>query len=181
MASHRHRHDPSKTLVGFTVGGVHYAIAIADVREICNPLPLVALPHAPPAVDGVTDYRGDVIPVIDLRIRFGLPKAEASRRIKWIVVDVDRRFVALVVDQTLGVFGTAGMGLRPAPPLGAGEEARGIEGVTSHEDALVFVLGLRSFRDLTARLALPGSLVPPGLAMAPQADGGGRSSKAGSR
>jgi purine-binding chemotaxis protein CheW len=153
--AHRHRHDPSKTLVGFIVGGVHYAVAIAEVREICNPQPFVALPHAPPAVRGVTDYRGAVIPVIDLRVRFGLPPIGSSRRIKWIVVDVGGRSVALIVDETLGVFGTAGVGLRPAPPLGEGEDARGIEGVASHGDDMIFVLRLRTFQDLTAHLALP--------------------------
>jgi purine-binding chemotaxis protein CheW len=160
MQNHRHRHDPSKTLVGFTVGDVHYAVAIAEVREICNPKVLVPLPHAPASVPGVADYRGDVIPVLDLRMRFGLPPAPQSRRIKWIVVDVGGRFVALIVDQTLGVFGTAGAGLRPAPPLGEGEDLRGIEGVATHDDELVFVLRLRSFADLTAHLALPASILP---------------------
>ena len=142
MPQHRNRHDPSKTLVGFSVGGVQYAIAIGEVREICNPKPLVALPHAPSAVNGVTDYRGEVIPVVDLRVRFGLPPAPQSRRIKWIVVDVGGRIVALVVDHTLGVFGTAGMALRPAPSLGEGEDVRGIEGVATHDDELIFVLQL---------------------------------------
>jgi purine-binding chemotaxis protein CheW len=167
MAQHRHRHDPSKTLVGFVVGGVHYAVAIAEVREICNPKPLVALPHAPDAVRGVTDYRGHVIPVVDLRVRFGLPPAEETRRIKWIVVDVGGRSVALVVDETLGVFGTAGAGLRPAPPLGAGDDLRGIEGVANHGDAMVFVLDLRTFAELASKLALPESLPPPASLASP--------------
>lgn len=146
--THRHRHDPSKTLVGFSVGDVRYAIAIADVREISNPLTLVTLPHAPPAILGVADYRGEVIPVIDLRARFGLPSAEPSRRIKWIVVSISGRSVAIVVDQMIGVFGTAGHGLRPAPPLGGGEQVRGIEGVTTSAEGLVFVVDVGSFREL---------------------------------
>ena len=155
MPEHRQRHDPSKTLVGFTVGEVRYAIAIGEVREICNPLPLVALPHAPPAVQGVTDYRGEVIPVIDLRQRFGLPAAEASRRIKWIVVQVGAGLMAVVVDEMLGVFGTGGTGIRPAPPLGGGEHVRGIEGVTTHPLGLVFVVDVGSLRELAPALALP--------------------------
>jgi purine-binding chemotaxis protein CheW len=178
MPQHRHRHDPSKTLVGFRVGDVRYAVAIADVREICNPLTLVSLPHAPSAVQGVTDYRGEVIPVIDLRTRFGLPKAEASRRIKWVVVQVDGHSLALVVDHMLGVFGSATAGLRPAPALGGGEDVRGIEGVTTHAEGMVFVVDLSSFRDLTQRLALPESLGGPLLSSGDDADGP-RSAKAG--
>jgi purine-binding chemotaxis protein CheW len=155
----RHRHDPSKDYVGFIVGEVEYAVAIARVREIANPLEIVALPHAPPSVVGVADYRGDVLPVIDLRQRFALPPAEITRRTKWIVVDVSGRLAALVVDAVTEVFGTAGAELRPAPPL-AGDDVRGIAGVSHHGRGLVFVLDLSRLRDLTEPLGIPAELSP---------------------
>lgn len=156
----RYRHDPSKNFVGFMVGEVTYAVRIELVREIVNPLVVVALPHAPPAVRGVADYRGEVVPVVDLRERFGLPGAEVTRRNKWIVVDVGRaageassgRFAALVVDSVTEVFGTGKGGVRPAPPLGAGDDTRGISGVTTHADGLVFVLDLRAFGALAEQV-----------------------------
>jgi purine-binding chemotaxis protein CheW len=154
---HRYRHDPSKTLVGFSVGDVHYAVPIGRVKEIANPIAVVALPHAPHAIMGVADYRGEVVPVVDLRARFGLPSAELTRRTKWIVVEVARRLVALVVDSVTEVFGTGGADLRPAPALG-GDDARGIEGVTTHDGVLVFVLGTESFRDVTEPLVVPARL-----------------------
>ena len=80
----RHRSDRSKNLVGFVVGDVRYAVDILRVREIINPLPIVALPHAPPAVLGVADHRGLVIPIVDLRRRFGLEPNQTTRRTKWI-------------------------------------------------------------------------------------------------
>ena len=73
------RADRTKNLVGFLVGDVRYAVDILRVREIINPLGVVPLPHAPPVVVGVSDHRGQVVPVIDLRKRFGLPSAEATR------------------------------------------------------------------------------------------------------
>jgi purine-binding chemotaxis protein CheW len=162
----RQRHDPSKNLVGFIVGDVHYAVSIHRVREIANPLTLVALPQAPPSVIGVADYRGDVVPIIDLRVRFGLDVTEATRRTKWIIVDVDARFVALVVDAVTEVFGTGGQDLRAVPPLGGGDDLRGITGVTNHAGALTFVLDTRRFGELTAPLvasgALRSSFPPPG-------------------
>lgn len=154
---HRYRHDPSKTLVGFSVGDVQYAVPIARVKEIANPIAVVALPHAPHAIVGVADYRGDVVPVVDLRTRFGLSRAETTRRTKWIVVDVAGRLAALVVDSVTEVFGTGGAELRPAPALG-GDDVRGIEGVTTHEGSLVFVLGPERFRDVTEPLAAGGRL-----------------------
>jgi purine-binding chemotaxis protein CheW len=174
----RHRHDPSKDLVGFLVGDVMYAVRIEVVREIVNPLAVVDLPRAPATVKGVADYRGEVVPVVDLRERFGLPPVAASRKTKWIVLDVGprrpalaggpmaapaARYAALVVDAMTEVFGLAGGELRPAPPLGAGDDARGIEGVTTLGSRLVFVLDARSFGPMLH--AIPrrgeGSSPPP--------------------
>ncbi len=164
---HRQRHDPSKNLVGFVIGDVEYAVAIARVKEIANPQVVVALPHAPPAVVGVADFRGEVVPVIDLRTHFGLPPVPATRRTKWIVVDVAGRTASLVVDAVTDVFGTGGAELRPAPSLGGGDQARGIEGVATHGPGMVFVLDPARLRELTDSLAASGrigaSVRPVGL------------------
>ena len=104
-SSTRQRLDRSKNLVGFLLGDVSYAVEIASVREIINPLPVVELPHAPPAVIGVCDHRGEVVPIVDLRARFGLASADTTRRTKWIIVRFDERSVGLVVDSVTDVFG----------------------------------------------------------------------------
>jgi len=172
----RQRHDPSKNLVGFHVGEVMYAVRIEMVREIVNPLEIVSLPKAPKSVRGVADYRdGVVVPVIDLRERFGLPAAPQSRKTKWIVLDilpptstqkvgpvslVQGRYAALVVDAVTEVFGFGPEGIRPAPPLGRGDAVRGIEGVTTFNKKLIFVLDARAFSAI-AEAAL-GEETPPG-------------------
>ena len=86
----RLRHDPTKNLVGFLVGDVAYAVRIEAVREIVNPLDVVELPRAPTAVKGVASFRGEVVPVIDLRVRFALAPS-SSRKNKWIIIDVSAR------------------------------------------------------------------------------------------
>ena len=164
----RLRHDPTKNLVGFLVGDVAYAVRIETVREIVNPLEVVELPRAPIAVKGVASFRGEVVPVIDLRIRFALAPS-SSRKNKWIIIDVSARpkhiahepapaptagrFVALVVDSVTEVFGTGGQAIRPAPTLGAGDDLRGIEGVASFDGGLVFVLDVRAFSALAEAVA----------------------------
>jgi purine-binding chemotaxis protein CheW len=165
----RQRHDPSKNLVGFVVGDVEYAVAIAGVKEITNPLAVVALPHAPRSVIGVAEFRGEVIPVVDLRMRFGLAGASATRKTKWIVVDASGRLVALVVDAVTEVFGTGGAELRPAPALGTGDDLRGLAGVTSHGSGLVFVLDVVRLRELTDPLVAAGKIGPgaPSLGLPP--------------
>lgn len=136
----RARGDRSKDLVGFLVGDVYYAVDIFRVKEIINPLPVVTLPHVPPVVVGVADHRGDVVPVLDLRLRFGLPAAQATRRTKWIIVATEDRLVGLVVDAVSGVFGTGPSQERAVPKLGVGDEARGIAVVFRHDGRLVFVI-----------------------------------------
>jgi purine-binding chemotaxis protein CheW len=139
------RKDPLKNLVGCRVGDVSYALPIGIVREIVNPLPVIELPGAPPAVQGVADYRELVVPVVDLRVRFAVA-ATHNRGTKWIIVRGKSRNLALVVDSVIGVFRSGD--LRPAPRLGIGDDLRGIEGVTSHEGSLVFVIDAARLEEL---------------------------------
>ena len=145
-------------LVGFRIGEVAYAVPIHAVREIVNPIPLTALPHLPDTIAGVVDHRGEVVAVVDLRARFGLPPAPVSRRAKWILVDVEGRTVGLVVDQVTDVFATAEVALRPPPKLGGGDDQRGIAGVTAHQQEMVFVLDVESFRALVLAVGEPNAL-----------------------
>jgi purine-binding chemotaxis protein CheW len=138
----RYRKDQAKNLVSFLVGEVRYAVDIHLVREIVNPLEAVPLPHAPPEVIGVSDHRGDVLPVVDLRVRFGLPPQDITRRTKWIIVRVlgrDQPF-ALVVDAVTDVFGAGKAEQRSVPEIGRGRDLRGISQVFSHDNTLVFVV-----------------------------------------
>jgi purine-binding chemotaxis protein CheW len=162
--SSRHRTDRTKNLVGFLVGDVRYALDILRVREIIHPLSTVPLPHAPAVVVGVADHRGEVVPVVDLRRRFGLPAEAPSRRTKWVIVRVSTRPVALVVDAVTDVFGASGGDQRDLPPLGTGDEERGIAAVYRHDGGLVFVLDAERVASVAVALAAP----PPTASRAPR-------------
>ncbi|HVU03574.1 MAG TPA: chemotaxis protein CheW [Polyangiaceae bacterium] len=152
MAHRKERPDPNKSLVGFIVGDVSYAVPIASVREIVNPGPLTSLPHLPAAVAGVADHRDEVIVVVDLRARFGLGPATDQSRTKWVLLAVSSRTVGLIVDQVTEVFGTGGEQVRPAPTLGSGEDVRGITGVIAHGGQLTFVLDVGRLEALTNQI-----------------------------
>lgn len=138
-----------ESLVGFLVGDVVYAVPISHVREVVAPAPLTALPHAPSAVAGVMDHRGQVVAVVDLRARFGLGSAPDHGRTRWILLEVEGRGVGLITDSVLGVLPVASDGLRPPPSLGTGDEERALLGVASHGGRMVFVLDVMSFELLT--------------------------------
>lgn len=159
----RYRNDQAKNLVSFLVGDVRYAVDIAKVREIVNPLPMVALPHAPPEVVGVADHRGQVLPVVDLRVRFGLVISEHTRRTKWIIVRVPERSsaVALVVDVVTEVFGAGREDQRSVPEIGSGTSRRGIANVYAYDGGLVFVVDTAIVT--SAARDLDPSILPPRL------------------
>ncbi len=168
QATPRHRTDRTKNLVGFLVGEVRYAIDILRVREIINPLPIVDLPHAPSSVVGVADHRGAVVPILDLRKRFGLAAVEATRRTKWVIVDVGERSVGFVVDAVTDVFGANATEQREVPRIG-GNDARGIVAVYSVEvesrgaertTALVFVIDALRVAEPTLALDVGGVAIP---------------------
>jgi purine-binding chemotaxis protein CheW len=168
----RRRGDREKNLVGFTVAEVHYAIDVGRVREIIRPLPVVPLPHAPAAVIGVADHRSEVVPIVDLRRRFGLLEGARTRRTKWILVTMASRTIGFVVDAVSEVFGVAEADRRPVPAVGAGEGARGFHSVYAYRGALVFVLDVDRIGAVAELVDVDAAALPPGAMLPPGARGG---------
>src|SRR5512146_3105106 len=111
--------DPLAQLCTFRIAGEDYAIDIMRVREIIHPLPITPVPRAPACVEGVVRLRGDVIPVLDVRKRFGLSAAAPTRKSRFLVVNVAGRRLALAVDEVREVLRIPRSEIRPAPVLGA--------------------------------------------------------------
>lgn len=143
----------AKDLVRVEVGDVMYALEVAHIREIVNPLSIIELPHERPFVLGVSDYREQVVPIVDLRRLFGLPPAEPDRRMKWIILDARDRLLGVVVDAVLDVFSSANNAQREVPVLDERHRERGITTAYRHGGLLVFLL------DAT-RLAEPAVQIP---------------------
>ncbi|MEM7135517.1 MAG: chemotaxis protein CheW [Myxococcota bacterium] len=130
----------AKDLIRVEVGPVLYALRVSQIREIVNPLPIVELPHEREFILGVADYREEVAVVVDLRSLFGLPKQEASRRTKWIIIESAQRLVGVVVDAVLDVFSSAAHLERSVPVLDERHVQRGVAGAYKHDNQLVFLL-----------------------------------------
>ncbi|HEX4352648.1 MAG TPA: chemotaxis protein CheW [Polyangiales bacterium] len=130
------------TWVGLEVGGVSYALDILCVREIIRPLPMQSLPHAADTVIGVVDHRGDVVPIVDLRVRFATSARMDMAHTRWVIASRGPRLVALVVDRVTEVFTLSEVDARQVPDLGPGAERRGIIAAYSHGGKLVFTLDI---------------------------------------
>ncbi len=127
--------DPIVQLCTFRVGGEDYALDIMRVREILHPLPLTPVPRAPAFVEGVFRLRGEVIPVIDVRKRFGLPADPPTRRSRYLIVNVAGRRLGLFVDEVCEVLRVPRGDIRPAPALADADAPRFFVGVCGGESA----------------------------------------------
>ncbi len=87
-----------ETWVAFSLAGEVFALPVAPIREVVRVASITRVPHAPKPIRGVTNRRGRVIPVIDLRLRIELPQTELGRSSRVIVVSSRRRLLGLLVD-----------------------------------------------------------------------------------
>jgi purine-binding chemotaxis protein CheW len=137
------RAKAERAWVGFEVGGVAYALPIQHIREIIRPLPMQVLPHASATVIGVIDHRGDVVPIVDLRLRFFAQSTAQLSHTRWVIAKWEGRLIGLVVDRVFEVFSLSEADARPVPDLGYGPEVHGITAAYSHAGRLVFTLDIK--------------------------------------
>lgn len=157
-------------LCAFAVGDELYAIDIMRIKEIINPLPITRVPRAPAFVEGVIELRGTILPVIDLRKRFELAPAAATRASKFLIVAIDagaagtgipgtpaeRWILGVVVDRVLEVVRIARDDIRATPAVAVDESARFFSGMCRHRDRIVMLLDLDAILTSSERLGLAG-------------------------
>lgn len=126
------------------VGQQFYALDIMCIKEIIRPLPIVAVPKAPIYVDGVINLRKAVIPVVDLRRRFGLEQApEPEKRQRIVICAIDGKIVGLLADEVTEVITCLASEVRPTPFYLSGAEAEFFPGVCRKGEQLMMLLDPR--------------------------------------
>ena len=106
--------EGERQVVTFKVADETYGVGISDVQEIIPMLPVNRVPRTPAWIEGLVDLRGTILPVLDLRRRFGLPDAPDSPTRCIVIVDVRDQTIGLVVDAVRDV--TRLSDLSPVPP-----------------------------------------------------------------
>lgn len=124
----------------FHLDGRTYGLPLRFVAEICPHRDLNRMPHMPKAVEGLLDLRGRVIPVVNLRVRMGLPPLEAGRTGSILVLDLAGTPTGLLVDGVDAVLSVEEEHLVPASPLLAGVEGAWVEGFIVQGERVVAVL-----------------------------------------
>jgi len=126
-------------MVGFRVGQQSYALPIAAVREIVRPPEITAVPQAPEHVAGVMNLRGRILPVVDLRKRFGQPVAGSSKN-RVLVIEMDGKLIGLLVDAASEVLKISPEAMEPSPRLFGENNERYVTGIARHLGRLVILL-----------------------------------------
>lgn len=117
-----------------------YGVDILAVREIRGWTPVTRIPQAPSYVLGVLNLRGAIVPVIDMRLRFGLPREEYTANTVTVIVAVAGRNFGVVVDGVSDVLDVAMADLRPVPDMGTTVDTEYLKGLTTVDERMVLLL-----------------------------------------
>jgi len=132
-------------MVTFTLGNESFGVDIMNVQEIIRIPDITRVPQAPVYVDGVTNLRGQILPVLDTRTKFGMEKGERNASSRVIVVDVNGKRAGLNVDSVSEVLRVEGRNIEAAPATISGDiDSQSIAGVVKIEDGkkLVMILNV---------------------------------------
>jgi purine-binding chemotaxis protein CheW len=117
-----------------------YAIDILAVREIRGWTPVTRIPQAPSYVLGVLNLRGAIVPVLDLRLRFGLAREDYSATTVTVIITVAGRHFGVVVDGVSDVLDVEGNSIKPVPDMGTAVDTEYLKGLTSVGQRMVLLL-----------------------------------------
>ncbi|MBX3395211.1 MAG: chemotaxis protein CheW [Phycisphaerae bacterium] len=131
-------------IVGFRIGNEEYGVDIMRVQEIILLGHITKMPEVPDYIRGLINLRGHVIPIVDLRTRFGLPRGQSDEHTRIIVVNVGDKTMGIVVDAVNEVLRIGAEQLEPAPSSIAGIDHAYIKGLIKFESKLLILLDIHA-------------------------------------
>jgi purine-binding chemotaxis protein CheW len=138
--------EKAEKYLSFRLGKEEFAIQVLSVREIMGMQEITSVPQTPPYVRGVINLRGKVIPVIDLRLKFGLPEIEYSQRTCIIVVQIEgeagRMLMGAIVDGVSEVLSLLASDIEDTPDFGDGTSAPYILGMAKIKNKVKILLDI---------------------------------------
>jgi purine-binding chemotaxis protein CheW len=134
--------DELLQLVTFNLGNEEYAVAILKVQEINRMKEITRVPNSPSYVEGVINLRGKVIPVVNLRSKFGLDNKENNEQTRIMIMDIQGITMGLVVDSVSEVLRIPSSTVEPTPPMASNISAEFIKGIAKMDERLIILLDM---------------------------------------
>lgn len=166
----------TRQLVSFRLAQEEYGVEITKVQEIILVGEITRVPQTPPYIKGLINLRSTVIPIVDLRSRFGLPEEDATDETRIMVVNVAGKTIGIIVDAVSEVLRISQEQIAPPPPTVAGLGRDYLIGLARLENRLLILLDIdkilgdhetsldagadRAPAAVTADLTLPGGGIP---------------------
>ncbi|MBM2834205.1 MAG: cheW [Candidatus Brocadiaceae bacterium] len=126
----------------FVLCGEEYGVEILKIREIIGIMNITPVPQVPGYIKGVINLRGKVIPVIDLRLKFGFQEAEHTNETCIIVMEVRNKLTGVIVDTVVEVINVDSGESEPAPHLGNGVDTEIIRGMAKIKEKVKILLDI---------------------------------------
>ena len=143
-----------KQLVVFTLEDEEYGVEINSVESIIKVQSITMLPRAPMFIEGVTNLRGMVIPVINLRKRFGLPQQEHDTNTRIIIASIDGVKAGMIVDGVSEVLRLQDDTIEPPPAIATTVNSIFITGIAKSDGRLIIMLDLSKVLNQREQLEL---------------------------
>jgi purine-binding chemotaxis protein CheW len=143
-ASESGEEQATEQLVVMRLADEDYGVEITHVREIIRMQNITEVPQAPAGVEGIINLRGSVIPVVDLRQRFGIRTSDNSAETRIVVVDAQEQTVGLVVDAVTEVITVSTSLIEPVGNLAAAAVSSDLRGIVNLPEKLIILVGLES-------------------------------------
>jgi purine-binding chemotaxis protein CheW len=160
----------TKQFITFTLGPEEYGIDIMVVREIKGWAETTMIPNAPSHVRGVINLRGIIVPIFDLRARFGMGLTTPTKMHVVIIVAAGTRTIGLLVDTVSDIISVDPTSIRPVPEMGLPTDDQFLDGLVALEDRMVTLVSLGGlFGHQTAGTAMPDIRVTAGAHEAAEA------------
>ncbi len=134
--------DETVQWVTFRLADETYGINVMQVQEVLRVSEIAPVPGAPHYVLGIINLRGNVVTVIDTRIRLGLTTSEMTDATRIVIIETARHVVGILVDCVAEVVDVATSEVESAPNVGSDESANYIQGVASRDNELLILVDL---------------------------------------
>ncbi len=138
--------DQENKFLQFELDGEYYGVDILKVREINGMMDITAVPQTPRFMKGLINLRGKVVPVIDLRLKFGLAESEYDERTSIIVIEFKSIHgqvqMGIVVDTVSEVINVPAENIEPAPNFGVRLRSEYIRGMAKTKDRVIIILDI---------------------------------------
>ena len=141
-------------LVTFRLGDDHFAADIFSVERVLRYTVPTSVPDMPAYIEGVMDYQGRVVPVVNLRLRFEMPHVDVRTETRTLVLNVAGEWIGIVVDAVTEVATFDKKDVAPPPPLFRGLAGEYLRGILRRGDRLVIFLDVDKLLSSTERIAL---------------------------